>query len=148
MRFAEEIIQQALANDIVLYLKKGLLAYVVAPGKKIPDTLKARIAEHKENIIEYLRKFDMVGGTLPSDLPGIVPRQADAPLALSFAQQRLWFHSQLNGADEIYNMPAALHLRGRLDTEALRRALDTLLARHEALRSVFVTVEGQPQVRL
>ncbi|TDB40348.1 condensation domain-containing protein, partial [Photorhabdus khanii] len=69
-------------------------------------------------------------------------------LPLSFAQQRLWFLAQLEGVSETYHIPMALRLRGQLDIMAWQKALDTLFARHEALRSVFVSIEGQPQVRL
>ena len=72
----------------------------------------------------------------------------EGALALSFAQQRLWFLAQLQGASTTYQMPMALRLRGVLNVSALRRSLDRLLARHEALRSIFVAVEGQPQVEL
>jgi non-ribosomal peptide synthetase component F len=72
----------------------------------------------------------------------------DEPMPLSFAQQRLWFLSQLEGVSATYHIPLALRLRGGLDRAALRRALDAVFARHEGLRSVFVAVDGQPQVRL
>ncbi|WP_186137753.1 non-ribosomal peptide synthetase, partial [Burkholderia gladioli] len=81
-------------------------------------------------------------------LPPITPVPRDGELPLSFAQQRLWFLAQLDGVSAIYHIPLALRLQGRLDTAAWQRALDTLLDRHEALRSTFVTVQGQPQVRL
>ena len=72
----------------------------------------------------------------------------EGALVLSFAQQRLWFLAQLQGASTTYQMPMALRLRGVLNVSALRRSLDRLFARHEALRSIFVAVEGQPQVEL
>ncbi|NIF73801.1 amino acid adenylation domain-containing protein [Burkholderia sp. Ap-962] len=81
-------------------------------------------------------------------LPLITPVSRDGELPLSFAQQRLWFLAQLDGVSATYHIPLALRLRGRLDATAWQRALDTLLDRHEALRSTFVTVQGQPQVRL
>ncbi|WP_425123025.1 amino acid adenylation domain-containing protein [Burkholderia gladioli] len=81
-------------------------------------------------------------------LPPITPVPRDGELPLSFAQQRLWFLAQLDGVSATYHIPLALRLQGRLDTAAWQRALDTLLDRHEALRSVFVAVQGQPQVRL
>ncbi|MDE9500072.1 hypothetical protein KKJ22_20300, partial [Xenorhabdus bovienii] len=49
---------------------------------------------------------------------------------------------------DTYHIPTALRLRGRLDLSAWQQALNRLFARHEALRSVFITVEGQPQVEL
>ena len=60
-------------------------------------------------------------------------------LPLSFAQQRLWFLAQLDGASEAYHMPQAWQLDGPLDRAALGRALDALVARHEALRTRFGT---------
>ncbi|MFP2933969.1 non-ribosomal peptide synthetase, partial [Pyxidicoccus sp. 3LG] len=58
-------------------------------------------------------------------------------LPLSFAQQRLWFLDQLEPGSPAWNMPFALRLSGVLDTEALRRSLETLVHRHEALRTTF-----------
>ncbi len=81
-------------------------------------------------------------------LPAIVPLSRESQLPLSFAQQRLWFLTQFDGVSETYHIPLALRLHGRLDIAAWQQALDTLFARHEALRSVFVAVDGQPQVEL
>src|SRR5262249_28633408 len=80
--------------------------------------------------------------------PAIAARARNADLPLSFAQQRLWFLAQLEGVSDAYHLPLALHLKGRPDVPALPRALDTLWSRHEALRSIFVHVDGQPVVRL
>ncbi|MGL5386248.1 MAG: condensation domain-containing protein, partial [Enterobacterales bacterium] len=77
----------------------------------------------------------------------IIPR--DEPLPLSFAQQRLWFLAQLdNGISEAYHIPLTFRLRGQLNVFALQQSLDTLWERHEALRSIFVKIEGEPRVHL
>jgi len=78
----------------------------------------------------------------------IHPVSREGDLALSFSQQRMWFLAQMDGVSETYHMPSAVRLRGELNRDAWQRTLDTLFARHEALRSVFVAVDGQPQVRL
>ncbi|PHM72994.1 non-ribosomal peptide synthetase [Xenorhabdus sp. KJ12.1] len=66
-------------------------------------------------------------------------------LPLSFAQQRLWFLGQLDPAASLaYHLPAALRLTGRLHHQALCSALDNLVARHEGLRTRFVSNENQP----
>ncbi len=70
------------------------------------------------------------------------------PLALSFAQQRLWFLSQLEGVSASYHVPWGVRLSGTLDRAAWRKSLDSLLARHEALRTVFDAPGGQPQAVL
>lgn len=72
-------------------------------------------------------------------------RAADrtVPLPLSFAQDRLCRHHPLGPEDPLHNVLTAVVLRGALDAPALRRALDDLLARHEALRTRFVR-SGDP----
>jgi len=62
----------------------------------------------------------------------------------SWAQQRLWFIDQLQGVGAAYNIAMAVRLKGRLEREALCRALDTLVQRHEVLRTSFVDVQGEP----
>ena len=54
----------------------------------------------------------------------------EQPLSLSFAQQRLWFLTRLEGFSEAYHMALALRLDGELDVRALRRALDRIVFRH------------------
>ena len=65
-------------------------------------------------------------------------------LPLSYAQQRLWFIDQLEGGSAEYNMPQALRLRGELDLDALQRTVDTIVERHESLRTHLAQVEGEP----
>lgn len=64
--------------------------------------------------------------------------------ALSFAQQRLWFLDQLEGANATYNMPIAIRLIGKLDCQALQRVFDEIIIRHESLRTNFQSERGQP----
>jgi amino acid adenylation domain-containing protein len=79
------------------------------------------------------------------ELPAIERIERDGPLALSFAQQRLWFLEQLGGMGSAYHIRRVLRLRGELDAGALTRALDRLVARHETLRTTFVLVDGEPR---
>jgi myxalamid-type nonribosomal peptide synthetase MxaA len=76
------------------------------------------------------------------------PRSAEPEpvrLVTSWAQQRLWFIEQLEGAGAAYNIPIVMRLNGVLCKESLRQALDLLVQRHEALRTVFVDFEGDPR---
>ncbi len=63
---------------------------------------------------------------------------------LSFAQQRLWFLDQYEPGNILYNIPAAIRLHGALDVTALERSFDTILKRHEALRTTFAVVGERP----
>ncbi|HEU0053586.1 MAG TPA: condensation domain-containing protein, partial [Longimicrobium sp.] len=83
-----------------------------------------------------------------AELPAIEPAERGGPLALSFAQRRLWFVEQLGSAGAAYHIPLRLRLKGRLHREALVRALDRVVARHEALRTTFHAVDGTPVQRI
>ncbi|WP_217165917.1 non-ribosomal peptide synthetase [Streptomyces sp. AC512_CC834] len=64
-------------------------------------------------------------------------RQRPDLVPLSYAQQRLWFIEHLGVPDGLYNIPLAVRLSGALDVPALEAALGDVVARHEALRTVF-----------
>ncbi|HEX5708019.1 MAG TPA: amino acid adenylation domain-containing protein, partial [Pyrinomonadaceae bacterium] len=68
----------------------------------------------------------------------------DGGLPLSFVQQRLWFLDQLEPGNIAYNIPVAIRLAGGLDVATLERSLREIVNRHEALRTTFTTVDGQP----
>ncbi len=74
----------------------------------------------------------------------IQPRKQAGDLPLSFAQQRLWFLDQLRPDNSFYNIPAGLHLQGPLKLEVLEASLNEIVRRHEALRTTFHVVAGQP----
>ncbi|GAA4033864.1 non-ribosomal peptide synthetase [Allokutzneria multivorans] len=76
----------------------------------------------------------------------VVPRDGD--LALSFAQQRLWFLNDFDPDNTEYLTPLAVRLRGDLDVAALSRAMSHLIARHESLRTTFEAVDGHGVQRI
>ncbi|HUG35810.1 MAG TPA: phosphopantetheine-binding protein [Candidatus Limnocylindrales bacterium] len=85
--------------------------------------------------------------TDPGDAPA--PRPAGVAVPLSLAQQRLWLFEVLHPGTAVYNAPQAWRLRGPLDDHALERALDDLVARHEALRtSVLEAMADAPETRV
>ena len=63
---------------------------------------------------------------------------------LSFAQQRMWFLEQLTPGTAAYNIPAAVHMKGQMDIEALEESLNDVVRRHEALRTTFQVLNEQP----
>ncbi|GAB2875242.1 hypothetical protein GCM10027277_50700 [Pseudoduganella ginsengisoli] len=86
----------------------------------------------------------LAGATAAAPLPVLQPRAPGSVVPLSLAQQRLWFIDQLDhSASVAFHIPAALRLKGRLDTPALQATLDRIVARHESLRTRFGHAEGQ-----
>ncbi|WP_448124939.1 non-ribosomal peptide synthase/polyketide synthase [Pseudomonas veronii] len=67
--------------------------------------------------------------------PAMLKADRTQPLPLSYAQERQWFLWQLDPHSAAYHIPSALRLKGTLDLAALQRSFDTLLARHESLRT-------------
>ena len=74
----------------------------------------------------------------------LVRQERPERLPLSNSQQRLWFIDQLEGSSAQYNLPEALRLRGELDVPALRQSIQTIVQRHETLRTHFAYADGSP----
>lgn len=77
-----------------------------------------------------------------SQIPS-VSRTSDT-FPLSFAQQRLWFISQLQQDNASYNVSGGVRMEGLLSVTALERAFGEVLRRHESLRTVIRQVDGEP----
>ncbi|MDS0140063.1 MULTISPECIES: non-ribosomal peptide synthase/polyketide synthase [unclassified Amycolatopsis] len=75
----------------------------------------------------------------------ITPVGRDGELPLSFAQQRLWFLDDFAPGSTDHVTVFGVRLRGDLRPDALARALTTLIARHESLRTTFPAVDGRPR---
>ena len=85
----------------------------------------------------------LVKSAVKSTLPAITTRDRSDNLPLSFAQQRLWFLSQLDHkAGAAYHITGGVKLKGALDPVVLKAALDRIVERHEALRTTFTQVDG------
>ncbi len=78
-----------------------------------------------------------------SAAPGAEPEDG-----LSAAQRRIFFAESVEPGLALYNIVAAWELTGALDAELLEKALHHVVRRHEALRTVFDTVEGSPVARV
>ncbi|MDB9304385.1 amino acid adenylation domain-containing protein, partial [Nodularia spumigena CS-591/12] len=63
---------------------------------------------------------------------------------LSFAQKRLWFLDKLQPGLSVYNIPAALRLTGNLDVTRLEQSLQSIVVRHEILRTSFTVINDEP----
>jgi len=60
----------------------------------------------------------------------------------SYAQQRMWYMDQLQPGNPAYNVPIALRLKGTVDQSVLQRSLNSVIKRHEILRTTFPVNDG------
>ncbi|MCX6493519.1 MAG: amino acid adenylation domain-containing protein, partial [Rhodococcus sp.] len=72
----------------------------------------------------------------------LVPQERPERIPLSLAQQRMWFLNRFEPESAVNNIPVAIRLTGALDTAALNAAVVDVLDRHEALRTVYPSVDG------
>jgi len=90
----------------------------------------------------------------PAPAPPLEKVSRDAPLPLSFGQERLWLLDQMEPGGVTYNVPSPVRLEGRLDLPVLAASLDEIVRRHEALRTSFPVGRGgvfqaiAPQLRV
>jgi surfactin family lipopeptide synthetase A len=99
------------------------------------------IEEQKRRLLEqYLQqrsKEPSAEGTVPRRDPAAV-------IPLTFAQQQVWLHAQFAPNVPVYNEPFTVHREGPLDVGALERSFTEIIRRHEAWRTTFDVVNGQP----
>ncbi|PSB57478.1 hybrid non-ribosomal peptide synthetase/type I polyketide synthase, partial [Chamaesiphon polymorphus] len=107
-----------------------------------------RVVQAVRAAVQGMRGSGLLPGGTPATVPALpVASQSIASrndLPLSLAQQRLWFLDRLEPNSAFYNMPAAVRLRGRVQIAALEQTLQTIIDRHEVLRTNFGSDEGQP----
>jgi amino acid adenylation domain-containing protein len=104
--------------------------------------LKAEITFH--DVFTYPKLVDLgrvIEKAEKKELPRITRADRSQGVPLSYAQQRLWFLHWLQGT----HIPilVAMRVKGVLDCEALRRAIATIVERHEILRTRFVEVKEE-----
>jgi amino acid adenylation domain-containing protein len=110
----------------------------------------ATVAELAERIESIQRSEPMSGSGRPAResgarrAPAMTAVSRQAPLPLSFAQQRMLYLEQLTPGSPAGVLPCRLRLSGPLDPDRLERSIGHVVARHESLRTTFATHDGQP----
>lgn len=82
-----------------------------------------------------------------SQSPPVIRASGTDELPLSFAQERLWFITQLMPESPAYNLPDSIHIKGPLHIEALAQTLGEIMRRHEVLRTTY-TIKGTEPVQV
>lgn len=141
MKTIDEFLSELRRLDVKLWNDGDRLRYKAAKETLTPALLQ-ELRERKAEMREFLHKVNAVTSSNPSP---ILPVPKDGNLRLSFAQARLWFLAQLEPDSSAYNMPAAYRLTGLLNVTALSQSLSEIVRRHEALRTTFPSVDGQPK---
>ena len=113
---------------------------------RLPDlaTTLGSLSPEKQALLAKMLAAKAAGRSAPS---GSIPRRADpsAPAPLSRAQELVWIYEQMTPGTSAYHLPIARRVRGPLDVPALERALNMLAERHEALRTAFAELDGEPR---
>ena len=88
------------------------------------------------------------GGDVPEAAQPILRAASGQDSPASFGQEQLWFFDQFHPNSSAYHVPAALRISGSLQPAIIERALTEIVARHEALRTVFTAGQGRPMQRV
>ncbi|MEO1763861.1 MAG: amino acid adenylation domain-containing protein [Cyanobacteria bacterium J06629_18] len=124
--------------DVKLWLEDEKLR-CSAPDEILTPEFTAELQTRKPEIIAFLKQANLVNQKVTS-IP-TTPRTDKLPL--SFAQQRLWFLEQLQPGSSVYHIPTAVRLTGSLNVEVLQQVINTIIQRHEVLRTNFKTVDEE-----
>src|SRR5262245_54279288 len=135
-----EFVSDLKKQDVRLSVN-GQRLRVNAPKGVLTDTLRAQIAERKQELLQFLSDYEQSVALIP---PPILRRTSSDPGPLSFAQERLWFLEQLEPGSAVYNICRAFRLTGNLNIAALEASLAEILRRHEILRSLISIVDERP----
>jgi amino acid adenylation domain-containing protein len=112
-----------------------------APAGVVTPEIQKELTARKTEIIDFLKEAAQAGRLLP---PPIVRASRAQNLPLSFAQMRLWLLEQMEPGTAAYIIQSNFLLKGELNLPVLEETLSEMARRHEALRTYFVTVDGQP----
>lgn len=133
-----ELLNRLRKLDVQLWSEGDRLRCSAKSGVLTPS-LQAEIARRKPELLDFLSRTQRNRQSVSLPLRRI-PRNGTLPT--SFGQQRLWFLQELDPDSYAYNIPGAVRIYGPLDASALDRTLQTMVQRHETLRTSFELVEG------
>lgn len=127
------LIQQGINFEVSLdkLLVKGDLSI-------LDDEQKKFLKDNKEEIISLIQNQTR-------EIPTIQKVDKNVQLPLSFSQQSLWLLDKINSGSSHYNLTSTFKLTGKINYEVLNQTFNTILQRHESLRSYFFVDEsGEP----
>lgn len=129
---AAALLEQAAAAGIHLWAEGNRLRFRAQAGE-LPGSLKRDLREHRAEVIAELRRR-------------AAEKFTDGPTAAN--QHGLWFLHRLSPENSAYNVAFAARIHGALDVNHFREAVQILVDRHEALRTVYPPDTGEPVRRV
>ncbi|MEM7556368.1 MAG: condensation domain-containing protein, partial [Cyanobacteria bacterium P01_A01_bin.84] len=136
----EQFLTHLHSLEVKLWLEDDTTLHCSAPDEVLTPELTAELKARKPEIIAFLQEANLVNQKTVTSIP-VTPRTDKLPL--SFAQQRLWFLEQLQPGSSTYHIPTAVRLTGSLNVEVLQQVINTIIQRHEVLRTNFKTVDEE-----
>ncbi|MEL7369604.1 MAG: condensation domain-containing protein, partial [Myxococcota bacterium] len=106
--------------------------------------LRRRLAERGRTDDPTQAAASPAASSVPVSEARIPRREQGVRLPLSHAQERLWFLNRLEKDSAFYNIPMGLRMFGPLNVDALERAFQEIVRRHEVLRTTFSAEAGVP----
>lgn len=134
-----ELLMELLQRQVALQQIDGELV-IEAPENALTDRLINEIRIHKSALIKLLNELNKsreISNNVTKRQRG---NSYEAPCSL--AQQRMLFLEQLAGNQSYYNVPVAFRFSGSLNIEALEFALNSLLKKHDILRTRYTQRNG------
>ena len=142
VEFSREMVKAAAAAQSPEDLDRAHAAAGLTAGEDLDSLDPAQVNAFWNHLLEAENPPQ---SALTEPIPQI-PRSgmADEGFPLSFAQKRLWFACSQIADQATYNIPSAIRFKGPFSEPAMEKALNSVVARHEALRTTFVVREEEP----
>ena len=134
-----ELLSTLRARDINVWADGERLRYSAPSGALTPD-IREELAKHKADLLTFLNETDRVRRVTRAPITRI---SREAKLLPSINQRRLWFIDQLQ-PNTAFNCYKAFRIKGSLNIASLEQSLNEIVRRHEALRTTFSAIDGEP----
>ena len=119
-------------RSIEVTVRDGRLQVSAPPGAVDPEC-RAELARRKPELLKLLQNVETAAAPFP-----LLPMKRTGRIPQTHAQQGLWLIDHFAPGNVAYNIPEAFAIEGSVEPEALQKAVDGLLARHETLRTFFL----------
>ncbi|MEP6931178.1 MAG: MupA/Atu3671 family FMN-dependent luciferase-like monooxygenase, partial [Flavobacterium sp.] len=134
-----------LKQRLTQLIQQGI-TFEASEGKLlIKGDLSVLSPEHKDFLKENKNEIIALIEQTTHEIPLLKSTEKNTLKPLSFSQQSLWLLDKINNGSSHYNLTSTFKLKGKLDYKALNQTFNTILERHDSLRSVFfVDNLGEP----